>query len=380
MPWSPRPLRSVLALAVVLAVATLSSSSAPAASAVAADGPNAPSAAVVGATVSTAGAAAATSPETQLTHVRFGSPQSISDSGVLVARALGYFQEQGLDVETLPIQSGSDLIVPLASGEVETGGGTFSIALLNAIERGVGLRIVADKGNSRQGFQFSQLLVRKDLRDSGEVSQIADLRGRKLAVSATRAGSEAVLAHVLARGGLGIDETDVTVMGYPDMLLAFGNRAIDGAIVIEPSIAIALDRGLASSWEQGYSGEAYGGVYQAGILLYSGRFAAQPDLAQRFMVAYIKGARAYNDAFGKGQGRPDMIRLLTEQTTVKDPALYERMQMAGIDPDGRLNRASLQMELDYFRNRGYYSGGVDLNAAIDTSFAERAVQQLGPYQ
>ena len=52
----------------------------------------------------------------------------------------------------------------------------------------------------------------------------------------------------------------------------------------------------------------------------------------------------------------------------------------GLDPDGRLNRASLQLELDYFRNRGYYSGSVDLSAAIDTSFAEYAAQQLGPYR
>jgi ABC-type nitrate/sulfonate/bicarbonate transport system substrate-binding protein len=353
-----------------LALATLTSTAAPAAApaAAAALPPAAP------------GLARAPDAAQQLVPVRFGSPGSISDSGVIIGRAMGYFREQGLDVDTLPMQSGSDLIAPLASGELEAGGGTFSIALLNAIQRGVGLRIVADKGNSRQGFQFSQLPIRKDLMDSGEVRQLSDLRGRKLAVSATRAGSEAVLAHILGRAGMGVDDVDVQVLGYPDMLTALGNRAIDGGIIIEPFIAAAVDRGLVSTWEQGYSGDAYGGVYQAGVLIFSGRFAEQTDQARRFMIGYLRGVRAYNDAFAQGQNRAEMVRLLAEQTNVKDVALYDRMQMAGLDPDGRLNRASLQMELDYFRNRGYYTGSVGLSSAIDASFAEYAAQQLGPYR
>jgi NitT/TauT family transport system substrate-binding protein len=365
---SARLLHSLGVLGLALALATLTPTAAPAA---------APSA---GAPLTPAAAALAPDAGQQLIPVRFGSPGSISDSGVLIGRAMGYFREQGLDVDTTPMQSGSDLIAPLASGELEIGGGTFSIALLNAIQRGVALRIVADKGNSRQGFQFSQLPIRKDLMDSGEVRQITDLRGRKIAVSATRAGSEAVLAHILNRGGLGIDDVDMQVLGYPDMLTALGNRAIDGGIIIEPFITAAVDRGLVGTWEQGYSGDAYGGVYQAGVLIYSGRFAEQTDQARRFMIGYLRGVRTYNDAFAQGQNRAEIIRLLAEQTTVKDPALYDRMQMAGLDPDGRLNRASLQMELDYFRNRGYYSGSVDLSAAIDTSFADYAAQQLGPYR
>jgi NitT/TauT family transport system substrate-binding protein len=363
---SARLLHALGVLGLALAIATLTLTAAPTA-APAAGAPLPPAARVPDAAQ-------------QLIPVRFGSPGSISDSGVLLGRALGYFSEQGLDVDTTPMQSGSDLIAPLASGELEIGGGTFSIALLNAIQRGVGLRIVADKGNSRQGFQFSQLPIRKDLMDSGEVRQITDLRGRKIAVSATRAGSEAVLAHILNRGGLGIDDVDVQVLGYPDMLQALGNRAIDGGIIIEPFIVAALDRGLVGTWEQGYSGDAYGGIYQAGVLIFSGRFAEQTDQARRFMIGYLKGVRVYNDAFAQGQNRAEIVRLLAEQTTVKDPALYDRMQMAGLDPDGRLNRASLQMELDYFRNRGYYSGSVDLSAAIDSSFAEFAAQQLGPYR
>ena len=59
------------------------------------------------------------------------------------------------------------------------------------------------------------------------------------------------------------------------------------------------------------------------------------------MLAYLQGVRVYDDAFGKGEGRDDIVRLLAEQTTVKAPAAYDRMQIGWLDPDGRLARESI---------------------------------------
>jgi len=114
--------------------------------------------------------------------------------------------------------------------------------------------------------------------------------------------------------------------------------------------------------------------------VFSGQFAAQTELARRFLIAYLRGVRAYNDAFVKGEGRADVVRILTENTGVKDPAAYERMEMAGLDPDGLLARQSLQLDMDYFRQMGYYTGPITLDELIDTSYALYAAQQLGPYR
>src|SRR4051812_28846606 len=64
-------------------------------------------------------------PAAQLTTVRFGSPQSISDAGIFIARVRGYFREQGLDVDVVPFQSGPDTIPAMASGDIEVAGGTL---------------------------------------------------------------------------------------------------------------------------------------------------------------------------------------------------------------------------------------------------------------
>lgn len=324
-------------------------------------------------------ALAPAAPSPQPPTVRFGSPQAISDAGVFIAQERGYFAEQGLVVDTLPFQSGPNTIPALASGDLEVAGGTLSTALLNAIERGIGLKMVADKGTSRPGFEFSQVAVRPDLLGS-EVRDIADLRGRRIAVASLNSGSESLVAHVLARGGVSIREVDLTPLGYGDMVVALSNGAIDGASIIEPSLSAAIERGVAATWEPGRSSAAFGGVYQAATVVFSGQFASQTDLARRFMVAYLKGIRVYNDAFVKGEGRGEVVRILTENTGVKDPAAYDRMNMAGLDPDGRIARESLQLDVDYFRQQGYYTGPITLDDLIDPSFAEYAVQQLGAYR
>jgi NitT/TauT family transport system substrate-binding protein len=78
--------------------------------------------------------------------------------------------------------------------------------------------------------------------------------------------------------------------------------------------------------------------------------------------------------------RAAVIDILAQYTPVKDEALYERMQMPGFDPDGRVNVASLKEDQEYYLSAGLQERPVDFDRIVDHSFADAAVRALGPYR
>src|SRR5882757_10345233 len=99
--------------------------------------------------------------------VTVGIVNTSADAGFLIAQANGYFKDVGLDVKLVPFASAALMIAPLATGELDVGSGTASAGLYNAVLRGVKIKVVADKGSVQEGYDYSTLLLRKDLVDSG---------------------------------------------------------------------------------------------------------------------------------------------------------------------------------------------------------------------
>jgi NitT/TauT family transport system substrate-binding protein len=75
-----------------------------------------------------------------------------------------------------------------------------------------------------------------------------------------------------------------------------------------------------------------------------------------------------------------VVNVLVKNTSVKDPKIYAQMKPAGLDPNGKLDVASMQEDIDYYVQAGYMKEKPDLAKLVDPSFQEYAVQQLGPYQ
>src|SRR3989442_5878527 len=87
-----------------------------------------------------AGAAKAQTPPSTL---RVGVVASVSDAGFFVPVERGYFAEQGLAVEFVPVRSAADMIAPLGVGQLDIGGGRARAGPVNASAPGAGLPIVS---------------------------------------------------------------------------------------------------------------------------------------------------------------------------------------------------------------------------------------------
>ena len=315
--------------------------------------------------------------------VKVASSGIASDIGFFIAHKKGYFRAEGLDVSLTTLANAPQMIGPLGMGQLDVGAGTVAASLYNAVAQNVAIRAVADKGSMRPGYGFSGLLVRRDLVDSGRFKGYQDLKGMKIAVGTFGSANSSAVNEALKRGGLSWDDATMVALTFPQHLAAYANKAIDASMTNEPTASEAVKEGLAVRFAG--NDEIYPDQ-QAAVVLYSETFARQrPQLALKFMRAYIKAAREYNDALkgGKiaGPNADEVISILTEYTFIKDPQVHREITPAAIDPDGRVNVRGLRNDLQFFKERKLLQDpGITVERILDASFAAAAVKELGPYK
>jgi NitT/TauT family transport system substrate-binding protein len=309
--------------------------------------------------------------------VRVSVYQSVSDAGIYIAADKGYFAEQDIEIETVQLDSVSSVVTALASGQVDVAGGAPSAAIYNATRQGIGIKVVADKGSMPADAGYIGLVVRNAVAD--QIKSPADLKGRNVALAGFGVGTTNEIAMNEMLKGVGMKEADIALqnLGFGDSFAALASGSVDAAYLIEPLMQSAEQKGVGKllvSGDQMYPDQ------QVAVLLYGPEFATKrKDVAQRFMVAYLKGVRDYNDAFRKNIERAAIAAILGKNTTVKTLALYDKMIMPGLDPNGKINAAGMTNDMRWFLSKGYLKKEVDVSKVIDASFAEDAVRKLGNY-
>ncbi len=324
------------------------------------------------------GAAAA-----EVAQVKIGIARTMSDVGYYVADAMGYFKNEGIEVTMTPFNSAALMMAPLGTGDLDVGGGTVSAGFYNSIGRGINTKIVADQSSMKPGYGYSSLMVRKDLVDSGRYKTVADLKGMKVAIGAPGTGTASALNETLKTGGLKYNDVEVVYLGFPEHLPAFLNKGIDAAISNEPTMTLEIEQGAAVRI---VGNDVTYPDQQTAVVFYSERFSkSRHDVAERFMRAYIRGVRLYNDALKDGRlagpAANQVIPILTKYTSTKDEAMFRRIIPSAVNPNGEVNLAGLKRDLAFFRQLGLIeSKDVSADGVVDGSFVKAAVSQLGPYK
>jgi NitT/TauT family transport system substrate-binding protein len=325
----------------------------------------------------------ATSAAAAAEQVRIGIARTMSDVGYYVADAMGYFRDEGIEVAMTPFNSAAQMMAPLGVGDLDVGGGTVSAGFYNSIGRGINTRIVADQSSMKPGYGYSSLMVRKDLVDSGRFKTVADLKGMKVAIAAPGTGTASALNETLKTGGLKYSDVDVVYIGFPEHLPAFLNKGIDAAISNEPTMTLEIEQGAAV---RVVGNDVTYPDQQTAVVFYSERFIkSRHDVAERFMRAYVRGVRLYNDALKDGRlagpAAGKVIPILTKYTSTKDEAMFRRIIPSAVNPNGEVNLAGLKRDLAFFRELGLIDvKDVSADGVVDGSFVQAAVKQLGPYQ
>jgi NitT/TauT family transport system substrate-binding protein len=375
----------LLALGLALGIAGAcapAAAPAPAATAAPSRPPASPVAAAPAAAAATPAAARpdlATAPAVDL---KVGVIPQASYAPFFVAQHRGYFQEVGLNVEFFPTGNILDQLPAIAQGQLQVGSCSTGIACFNAINRRTDIQIVGDlqsAGKTEKSTGNLALVARKDVWDSGAVRGPQDLFGRTIYTQAgVGSGPHLVASRWLLRAGIDPRDLDWTPMNYPEVFAAMQNQGIEVGFSTEPLVTAGIERGVHQILAT--QEEMYPTTSRLYLLYSSSIERLGPQVGERFMVAYLRGARDYVNAFEYGVNQDAIIDTLTQETPVKDAATYQKIKYSWVDPNGVVSRATLESDAQLFLDLGLLATPVDLSNVFVDKYREFAVRYLGEYQ
>lgn len=324
--------------------------------------------------------AAARAPLAPPVSVTVGDNITAAGVGLFVALEQGYFTAEGLDVTLERVGTSSDMYPQLAAGRFDVAGSAAGPTLLNAVLRGIGLKVVADQSSAPPQYNGnSGLVVSRAGFESGRFTSVESLRGATMGVASFGGTAEFRLLNALGRAGMGRGDVQLTTVPFPELNAALVNGAADAGWQAEPYMTLGLTQGHLH--RLAIPEDPSGIVHAGSVMVYGEAFMARkPEAAERFMVAYLRGIRDnYEAFFGSGRGREAVIAALIKHTAVKDAALYEQMAVHHQHPDGYVPLDGLQAITDWSVASGYTQQPLDASQLVDHRYVERAVAILGRY-
>ena len=159
-----------------------------------------------------------------------------------LAKALGYFDQEGLDVELTYTKGGSEAATALASGSVEYSGNAIDHAIA-AAERGKSLVMIADFMNE-PGIA---LMVRPA--DKDKYKTFADFKGKTIGVTSIGSATHVLALYIAHKAGLAKDDIKIVgVGGGSTMISALVGNQVDAAYGNDPYATTLVKTGRGAQW------------------------------------------------------------------------------------------------------------------------------------
>jgi NitT/TauT family transport system substrate-binding protein len=240
-----------------------------------------------------------------------------------VARRLGYFREEGVDLDVIAVKSGPETLAALNAGSAHVAMG-FPATPINAITRGHKVKMFAALSN-----QFvTQLIIqgnaasRLGLTAATPVDErIRKLKGLKLATNGSGSAADYLLQNLVKSVGLKPD-ADISIVPVGDAqatLAAFQQKRIDGFIATPPSSNIAVQTLRGYQLIDFTSGEfkPVDGMLYVALTADEAWLNARPEVAGGMVRALAK-------ALSLIRNNPGAAKAATRTYfTTMDPALFD---------------------------------------------------------
>jgi len=223
-----------------------------------------------------------------------------------VTKKIGAFKRNGLDVDFLLLQGGSQALQVLLSGEIKLISGGGGTAAQRARFKGAGNLLVATYTPT---MPYS-LYVNRRIQDSKQ------LKGSKIAISRFGSSSDFAARFMVSR--LGLDPAkDVTIMqigNQRERMSALLSGSVDGSVVDAPNTLIARQQGFVELADA----SKLGLTYPHNNIATTDRFIREePQTVLNFLRAFVEGIAFYRTR------KAESVQMIKEFLRVNDNAIAE---------------------------------------------------------
>jgi len=255
-------------------------------------------------------------PEKTRVAIAVGGKAAFYYLPLTIAEQLGYFKAEGLDVTISDFAGGSRALAAVVGGSADVVSGAYEHTI-NMQSKGQIFRAFVLQGRA------PQIAVGVSTKSMPNYQSIADLRGRKIGVSAPGSSTNMIANYVLARGGL--KPTDVSIVGVgtaSGAIAAMRSGQLDAMSNTDPIMTMLTQAGevriIADTRTLKGTRDLFGGSMPAGCLYAPADFVQKnPNTTQALANAIVRALKWIEKA-----GPSDIIKTVPEAYLLGDRALY----------------------------------------------------------
>jgi NitT/TauT family transport system substrate-binding protein len=224
-------------------------------------------------------------------HVRIaiGGQSQMIYLPTTLAQELGYYREEGIDVELQDFAGGAKALQALVGGSADVVSGFYDHTIQMAAE---GRELVSFVTMLR----FPGMVLATSPQSAATVTNIDGLKGRVIGVTSAGSSSQMLLTYILVRHGVAADAVSVTSIGTAaTAVAAMEHGKVHAAVMADPSFTLVARRNpavrvLADMRTAAGVKEALGtDTYPASVLYATGDWVrANRDTAERLARAIIR--------------------------------------------------------------------------------------------
>jgi NitT/TauT family transport system substrate-binding protein len=322
-----------------------------------------------------AGTASAQAPEKKDIKLGVGGAPALYYLPLALTDSLGYFKEQGLNVEINDFKGGSQSLTALVGGSADVVTGAYEHTL-RMQAKGQDILAVIELGR----YPGIALAVKKDRAD--KIKTIADLKGAKIGVTAPGSSTNMIVWYLMAKVGLKPDDASFIGVGAAaSAIVAIQRGEIDAISNVDPVISKLQSTNevvvLAETRTTEGTTKVLGGPMSAAVLYLKRDFMDKnPNTVQALVNAFYKTLMWLDKA------TPEQVAdKVPQEYWLGDKALYMaavKNNLQVYSRDGVVSAESQKRSLDFLKqfDKEIAAATIDTAKTWDGRFVTKAAATI----